>query len=81
MVIIIAMALVAIEGLIDGTFLSKIKRLVFYCEAAALMAFGIAWLVASRIIPVITNSNERVCLSPFAENDHRAATTNNNQVD
>ena len=41
-----------------------IPRLVFYCETAGLLAFGIAWLVASKIIPVsaLTHPEERVQL-------------------
>lgn len=30
----------------------SVTRLVFYCETAGLLAFGIAWFVASKIIPV-----------------------------
>ena len=36
-----------------------------YGEAVALVAFGVAWLTASRILPIITSSKERLSLSPF----------------
>jgi len=38
-------------------------RYIFVFEWLGLLAFGIAWLVASRIIPVITNSGERLKLT------------------
>ena len=38
---------------------SAIPRLVFYCERAGLVAFGISWLTASRILPFLTRSDER----------------------
>ena len=40
-------------------------RIVFICEAAALAAFGVAWLTASRILPIITDPDERNTFSPF----------------
>jgi hypothetical protein len=36
-------------------------------KAAGLIAFGIAWLTASRIIPIITGGEERLTLSPFGK--------------
>jgi hypothetical protein len=35
------------------------SRLTFYGEAAALLAFGISWLTASRTLPVLTREDER----------------------
>ena len=34
-------------------------RLVFYAEHTALIAFGLSWLTASRVLPVITHAKER----------------------
>lgn len=34
-------------------------RFVFVGEAVALVAFGISWLVASRVLPVLTRADER----------------------
>lgn len=56
-VIVIAMILVAIN-------FPPIARLVFYCESAGLLAFGVAWLVASKIIPVnaLSHPEERISI-------------------
>lgn len=37
----------------------RAPRLVFYGEATALLAFGFCWLVASRVLPVLTRPDER----------------------
>ncbi len=37
----------------------SVERLTFYGEMAGLLAFGIAWLTASRVLPVVTNADER----------------------
>ena len=37
-----------------------IPRLTFYAETAGLIAFGFSWLIASRILPLVTAPNERV---------------------
>lgn len=63
--IVVSILVIAIDHLINGAISSKIIRLTFYCEATALIAFGVAWLVASRILPFITTSTERLTLSPF----------------
>lgn len=47
-----------------GTFTRLLPRFTFYGEATGLIAFGISWLTASRILPVITAEHER--FSPFA---------------
>jgi hypothetical protein len=36
-----------------------IPRITFYGETSALVAFGISWLTASRILPVLTGEDER----------------------
>ncbi|QKX18159.1 DUF998 domain-containing protein [Microbulbifer sp. YPW1] len=36
------------------------QRLTYYVEATGLMAFGVAWMTASRMLPFITNEDERV---------------------
>lgn len=38
---------------------ARVPRIVFYGEAMALSAFGICWLVASRVLPGLTRSDER----------------------
>lgn len=65
--IVATMLILLIDHIIDGRISLKITRLTYYCEAAALVAYGVAWLVASRIIPIITHSDERLTLSPFSD--------------
>jgi hypothetical protein len=62
-----AAILVAISGMVvDFAFddiLSKVcGRFTFFAEMTGLVAFGIAWLVASRAFPYITNEDDRVSL-------------------
>ncbi len=59
--IVLSMLLVAIDALVG----LGVTRLVFYCEAAGLMAFGISWLTASRTILGIASNAER--FSPFTD--------------
>ena len=42
---------------------SSIENLIFICEEIGLVAFGVAWLTASRALPVLTTKEER--LIPF----------------
>lgn len=64
-VIVLSIAMIALDHLLHGAIAMKINRLAFYGEAAGLISFGIAWLTASRALPLITSSAERVSLSPF----------------
>ncbi len=48
---------------LTGDALSNLfEQFTFYAEAAALVAFGVAWLTASRVIPYLTRSKERISL-------------------
>ncbi len=58
-VIIGSILLLFLDALLDDAISIKLDRLVFYCEAAALVAFGISWLTASRVFPLITHPDER----------------------
>ena len=69
LVIVACIAVIAYDGFTDGSIREHIKRLVFWGEATGLYAFGIAWLVASRKVPGITDPDERLPLSPYAEPD------------
>lgn len=42
-----------------------INRLTFYAETIGLLAFGLSWLISSRILPVVTAIDERIKLMPF----------------
>lgn len=67
--IIISILIIAMDHLLGGIISSKISRLTFFGEAAGLIAFGIAWLSASRILPLITSKEERLSLSPFSDQE------------
>jgi hypothetical protein len=49
-----SIAILALDNLSGGMIRSRINRLTFYGENAGLIAFGIAWLTASRTLPLIT---------------------------
>lgn len=68
LIIAASIAVLALDFVLDGAISSRVSRITFYCEAAALIAFGVAWLTASRILPLITNKKERLSLSPFRRN-------------
>ena len=65
-VIIAAVFILALDGLTHGGISDHVARLTFYGERAALVAFGISWLVASRVLPVLTGADERVRVLPVA---------------
>lgn len=62
-VIVIAVVVATFDALSGGMLSAKVPRLVFYGERAALMAFGVSWLTASRVLPMLTREDER--FSPF----------------
>jgi len=57
--ILVAIAAVFIDSWSGGVLSSRIPRLTFYAERTALIAFGLSWLLASRILPVVTRKDER----------------------
>ena len=59
LVIIFSIAVIAYDAVTEESIRKNFKRVVFYGEAAALVAFGVAWLTASRVLPIITNTEER----------------------
>lgn len=65
--IAIALSILALafDNLSGGVLTASIPRLTFYGERTGLMAFGISWLTASRVLPVITRPDER--FSPFSD--------------
>lgn len=58
---VLAMAALGINGVWgkDLGWDESIPRFVFVGEAVALVAFGISWLVASRVLPLLTRPDER----------------------
>ena len=52
--IVATIIILSLDFIFDGIFSSRISRLTFYGETASLLAFGIAWLTASQILPLVT---------------------------
>ena len=61
--ILLAILVLAIDNFSGGSLSARVPRLTFYAEATGLVAFGISWLTASRVLPIITRMDER--FSPF----------------
>lgn len=59
---IIVMSLQLIDMLSSGVISEIYSRLTYYVEMIGLLAFGIAWMVASRMIPFLTDKDERLPL-------------------
>ena len=68
LIIVASIAVLALDFVLGGAISSIVKRITFYCETTALIAFGVAWLTASRILPLITNKKERLSFSPYKRN-------------
>jgi hypothetical protein len=58
-VMLIAMVLVVVDHFLGRPLQAAIPRLVFHCEHIALIAFGVAWLAASHVLPWITAPQEQ----------------------
>jgi hypothetical protein len=61
--ILLSILILALDNLFNRVLSSKVPRLIFYGECTGLVAFGISWLIASRVLPLITTKDER--FSPF----------------
>ena len=59
-IIMLSMLLLALDLLPGHILRNADKRLAFHCESAALLAFGVSWLTASRTLPVLSRSDERL---------------------
>ena len=57
--ILLAILVLLFDNLSGDLVQARVPRLTFYGERAALIAFGISWLTASRFIPGITRDDER----------------------
>jgi len=57
--ILASVLVLAFDGFSGGILSEKIPRLTFYGERAGLMAFGISWLTAARVLPILTRQDER----------------------
>lgn len=58
-----SMATIAFDYFSNDALTAIVNRLTYYCERAGLIAFGVSWLTASRVLPIITSKSER--FSPF----------------
>ncbi len=63
--ILVSVLIIAIDNLTGGIISARVPRLTFYGERAGLIAFGISWLTASRVLPILTRNDER--FSPFSD--------------
>ena len=63
--ILLAIGLVAVDAWGDGFLSARVPRLTYYGETLALLAFGVSWLTASRVLPVLTRRDER--FSPLSD--------------
>jgi hypothetical protein len=61
--IILSILTIAFDKLSGGILSSNVPRLIFYGEATGLVAFGVSWFTASRVLPGLTRRDER--FSPF----------------
>jgi hypothetical protein len=62
-VILVSILVLALDRVIGGSISAVVPRLTFYGEMAGLVSFGVAWLTASRVLPLLTNVEERY--NPF----------------
>lgn len=60
--ILLSVSILAVDNLFANPISFVFKRLTFYGEAVGLVSFGIAWLVASRMLPIITIKKERLSI-------------------
>ena len=64
LVIVLSIAALGFDAL-TKSFTNMNKYFTFYGEAAALSAFGVSWLLAGRVLPWITEKDERI--APFGD--------------
>ena len=57
--ILLAMAVMAIDGMTRGRLGAGFPTLTFWCETTGLVAFGISWLFASHVLPAVNREDER----------------------
>lgn len=57
--IVLSIVTLAYNAFTHGSLSNGIPRLIFYGETVGLIAFGVAWLTASRVLPLLTLPSER----------------------
>jgi hypothetical protein len=63
--IILAMVAMAFDAATGDSLSQRFRNFTFYAEATGLVAFGIAWLTASKVVPGIARVDERLQFHPF----------------
>jgi hypothetical protein len=67
--ILLSILVLAFDHFSGDALSARAPRLTFFGEATALIAFGVSWLTASRVLPVITSHDER--FSPLGDHNPR----------
>ena len=57
--ILVSILVMGSNVLLEGALAARIPRLNFFEESEGLLAFGISWLIASRVLPLVTRPDER----------------------
>ena len=63
--IVLSIVVLALNALLDSEPERRFPNLVFYGEAVGLVAFGISWLNASHVLPVVNRPTEQ--FSPLSD--------------
>lgn len=61
-VIVLTMAVMGVDVASDDAISEIFPKLTFAGEAVALVAFGVSWLTASKVVPGLANQSERLTL-------------------
>ena len=57
--IVLSIIAIAADRLAGDMFTNQVPRWIFYFERTGLVAFGVSWLTASRVLPFLTREDER----------------------
>lgn len=57
--ILVSILALALNAALHGRFSAAVPTFVYWFEAAGLVAFGVSWLTASHVLPVINEPRER----------------------
>src|SRR5262249_31530215 len=63
--IVLSIGVLGVNALTQNAAQMRIPRLTFYGEAVGLIAFGISWVNASHVLPVLNREDER--FSPISD--------------
>ena len=62
-IIVGSMAIAGLGQVVLSEALRKSLALTFWAEFVALWAFGVAWIVAGKIIPLLVDEEEKLVLT------------------